>query len=171
VVLRGEGKAFCVGGDLNEMAGAPDRRDYLARLAAAAHRAVRELVQLLTPDCGTSWLLPRTVGRRVAARMALLGTVVSGHDALDAGLATILVDTAEVEDTLSSALAAIDRAGIGALRRTKELLGDRGPFAEFSSHLDAEAASIAEAASTHEAAVLIDRFLAGRRHQPVRADR
>ena len=46
VVLRAEGKAFCVGGDVTAMAVATDRERYVDDLAETLHRAVGELQQL-----------------------------------------------------------------------------------------------------------------------------
>ena len=46
VVLRAEGRAFCVGGDVTAMAAATDRERYVDDLAETLHRAVGELQQL-----------------------------------------------------------------------------------------------------------------------------
>lgn len=46
VVLRAEGKAFCVGGDVAVMAGAADREHYIDDLAEVLHRAVSDLQRL-----------------------------------------------------------------------------------------------------------------------------
>ena len=46
VVLRADGRAFCVGGDVAAMAAATDRERYLDDLAETLHRAVAELQQL-----------------------------------------------------------------------------------------------------------------------------
>ena len=43
VVLRGEGRAFCCGGDVREMHGACDRPAYLRELTQAIHRCVLEI--------------------------------------------------------------------------------------------------------------------------------
>lgn len=200
LVLRGSGNAFCVGGDLREMAAAPDRGQHLAQLAGAAHRAIRILAACespviavvdgaaagaglaltlvadvvlvgdratftvayplvgLSPDCGTSWMLPRTVGRRVAARMALLGARVGADEAVQAGLATVHVSSDQLDVEVARTLQAITTAGRLALRDTKSLLaGDA--YEGFSEHLDREARRIAARASSPEASALIDRFL------------
>jgi 2-(1,2-epoxy-1,2-dihydrophenyl)acetyl-CoA isomerase len=46
VVLRAEGKAFCVGGDVGGMAAADDREHYIDDLAETLHRAVSDLQRL-----------------------------------------------------------------------------------------------------------------------------
>lgn len=49
LVLRGAGRAFCVGGDLREMAASADRGAHLLELAGHAHRAVRALAVAPVP--------------------------------------------------------------------------------------------------------------------------
>ena len=46
VVLRADGRAFCVGGDVDAMAAAPDRERHIDDLAETLHRAISELHQL-----------------------------------------------------------------------------------------------------------------------------
>lgn len=46
VVLRAEGKAFCVGGDVGGMAAAQDREHYIDDLAELLHRSVSDLQRL-----------------------------------------------------------------------------------------------------------------------------
>jgi 2-(1,2-epoxy-1,2-dihydrophenyl)acetyl-CoA isomerase len=49
VLLTGNGRLFCAGGDLRAMHAAADRGAFLRELADAAHRAVRELAALDKP--------------------------------------------------------------------------------------------------------------------------
>lgn len=49
LVLQGNGPLFCAGGDLHAMHQATDRHDYLLRLTAAAHSAVRHVAALQKP--------------------------------------------------------------------------------------------------------------------------
>jgi 2-(1,2-epoxy-1,2-dihydrophenyl)acetyl-CoA isomerase len=81
VLLTGNGRLFCAGGDLRAMHAAADRGAFLRELADAAHRAIRELAATfvtaytsvgLTPDCGQSWLLPRAVGLGRALDLTLV---------------------------------------------------------------------------------------------------
>lgn len=50
----------------------------------------------LAPDCSTSFLLPRIVGRRRAAELFLTNRVLSADEALDWGLVNQVVEDAEV---------------------------------------------------------------------------
>lgn len=201
LVLRGQGRAFCVGGDLREMWAASDRSGYLRDLASAAHRAVRAIARApmpviaavdgaaagaglaltlladvvlagdrarfvvaypqvgLTPDCGTSWLLPRVVGVRTAARMALLADGVEAETAVAAGLATRRVASSSLEAELHETLTRIRETSPGALAGTKALLRDPDWYRQLSQHLDREQESIAEIAGTDEAAQRIAAFL------------
>lgn len=109
----------------------------------------------LTPDCGVSYLLPRVVGPRRAAAMALLGRAVTADEAEAWGLATeVLPAERLVERAEELGL----RAGSGAthvLGPTKRLLagaaagetaGERAGQAAggYAAHLAAEAATIAD---------------------------
>lgn len=49
VLLRGEGRLFCAGGDLAAMAAAADRAGFVAELADVAHQAVRAIDSLDKP--------------------------------------------------------------------------------------------------------------------------
>jgi 2-(1,2-epoxy-1,2-dihydrophenyl)acetyl-CoA isomerase len=50
----------------------------------------------LSPDAGTTWLLPRLVGVRKAQEMALLNPCLSAEEALAMGLITRVVDDADL---------------------------------------------------------------------------
>jgi len=49
VLLLGEGRLFCGGGDLAAMNAAPDRRSFIAELASAAHEAILAMDALSKP--------------------------------------------------------------------------------------------------------------------------
>ena len=49
VLLAGAGRMFCAGGDLTELAAAPDRGAYMHQLVSAAHAAVRTLAAMEKP--------------------------------------------------------------------------------------------------------------------------
>ncbi|MDA5193560.1 enoyl-CoA hydratase-related protein [Govanella unica] len=52
----------------------------------------------LVPDGGSSWFLPRIIGRNRAARMMMLGEKISAEDAFDWGLVSKLVDDDKLMD-------------------------------------------------------------------------
>jgi 2-(1,2-epoxy-1,2-dihydrophenyl)acetyl-CoA isomerase len=74
----------------------------------------------LAPDCGTSFLLPRIVGRRRAIELFLTNRVLTAEEALGWGLVNQVVEDAEVLAT-AQALAARFAAGptesYGAVKR------------------------------------------------------
>jgi 2-(1,2-epoxy-1,2-dihydrophenyl)acetyl-CoA isomerase len=111
----------------------------------------------LTPDCGTSWLLPATVGQRRALEMALTGRVLSAPEALEWGLVTRSVPDDDLEAAaaeLARALAAGPSAALGAARR---LIRD-SPMRSLRDHLDAEAHAIAAAGTSAESRALVEAF-------------
>jgi 2-(1,2-epoxy-1,2-dihydrophenyl)acetyl-CoA isomerase len=75
-----------------------------------------------TPDSGSTWLLPRIVGRARARELLILGRQLSGTEAAEWGLAHAAVDDAEVDaavDELADKLANGPTVAIGL---TKSLL-------------------------------------------------
>ncbi|GAB3079969.1 enoyl-CoA hydratase-related protein [Intrasporangium mesophilum] len=203
VLLRGSGARFCAGGDVGAMATAPERGDFLAGLADAAHAVVRRIDGLhvpvvagvhgavagaglalvlsadlviagestrfvsgyaaigLTPDCGTSWLLPRAVGTGRALELTLTNRALTAAEARDWGIVTRVCADADVKAeslALARSLAAGPARALGRTRRLVRGAADRG----FAASLDLERATIAAAGSGAEAGTLIDAFLARR---------
>jgi 2-(1,2-epoxy-1,2-dihydrophenyl)acetyl-CoA isomerase len=75
-----------------------------------------------TPDSGSTWLLPRIVGRARARELLILGRQLSGTEAAEWGLAHAAVGDAEVDaavDALADKLANGPTVAIGL---TKALL-------------------------------------------------
>jgi 2-(1,2-epoxy-1,2-dihydrophenyl)acetyl-CoA isomerase len=200
VLVRAEGKNFCVGGDLRAFQGA-DAFAYVGAAADAAHKAISGLLQLpvpvvvavqgavaggglglaltgdlivaartarfrmaytavgLTPDLGTTWLLPRVLGRQRALDLTLTNRTLSAEEAMDWGLVSRVVDDAEVQ-AAALQLAADLASGIGAaLRGAKSLLAQGAAEPALTVHLEREAASIAAASETPEAQAAIAAFL------------
>jgi len=134
LVLRGAGKMFCAGGDLNTFAGQGDgAARYVEELIGDLHAALEQLACFhapviaavhgaaagaglglamaadivvaasssrfvmaytragLTPDGGTSWMLPRLVGMRRALELTLMNRTLTSAEALDLGLVTEVV--------------------------------------------------------------------------------
>lgn len=160
VLITGEGRRFCAGGDVASFAQAADQPSYIHRLAseldagfirlaalempvvAAVHGAVAGagLALMLscdlivadpatkfvfaypaigfTPDCGLSYLLPRTIGQQRALRFALMGEPASAEDAFTWGMVTEVSANALGRGTeLATALASGSAKALGQSRR------------------------------------------------------
>lgn len=94
----------------------------------------------LSPDFGSTWLLPRLVGLHTAKRLALLGDPVTAEQAQRLGLVT---EVTAPEDLLATATGLARRLADGpplALAMTKRMLN--ASFSTgFDDALDAEAAA------------------------------
>lgn len=98
-------------------------------------------------DCSTSWGLPRAVGLRKAAELALLGDTIGADEALALGLVNRVVPQ---ERLAAEADAIVQRLAAGptqALGRLKKLLRSSLEH-DLDTHLDAEAAGFAACAAT-----------------------
>lgn len=74
----------------------------------------------LVPDCGGTWLLPRTAGRARAMGLALLGDKISAEQAQQWGMIWQVVDDAELADTsltLARHLATQPTYGLGLIKQ------------------------------------------------------
>jgi enoyl-CoA hydratase/carnithine racemase len=92
----------------------------------------------LALDMGGSWLLPRLVGIRKAAELALLGTVVGSQQALALGLVNIVVRPPELRAEVAGQAARLARLPAGALSTIKAQL--RASLAhDLASSLELEA--------------------------------
>ncbi len=101
----------------------------------------------LSPDGGSSWLLPRIVGRRTAAELMLTNRRVKADEAKTLGFLTEVVSEEELDarvDELAAKLAAGPLAAHGAVKR----LLDSSATAGFAEQLAAEADSIATLAAS-----------------------
>ena len=116
----------------------------------------------LTPDGGTSWLLPRAIGVRRALELTLTNRSLDADEALAWGIATAVVDDAE----LGSAVEALGQSlagGVGhALRTAKALLKAGSEEPELAAQLEREGRLIAQAAGTPETQAAIQAFLTRR---------
>lgn len=165
VLVTGEGKYFCVGGDLGGFPGAgPERQVYLRELTTYLHAAISILLKMekplitaingpvaggglglallgdvviaaqsshfttayrtigVTPDGGSSWILPRLVGLRRAQDMLISNKRVSAEEAVDIGLISRVVADEDVSSKAAEVAREFSDAHTLALSGTRKLL-------------------------------------------------
>jgi 2-(1,2-epoxy-1,2-dihydrophenyl)acetyl-CoA isomerase len=76
----------------------------------------------LTPDGGTTWLLPRLIGLRRAQELCLTNRKVRAEEAASLGLVTRVVGEGKLAEEARSLAAQFARAATGALGATRKLL-------------------------------------------------
>ncbi|HEY8534350.1 MAG TPA: enoyl-CoA hydratase/isomerase family protein [Micromonospora sp.] len=111
----------------------------------------------LTPDAATSHVVTRLIGPRRAARLLLLGEVITAQQALDWGLCTELVADADLDERaveLARTLATKPPFMLGETRRLIAAATTRS----LAEHLDDEAGTLARAAAFPEAAARVAAF-------------
>jgi 2-(1,2-epoxy-1,2-dihydrophenyl)acetyl-CoA isomerase len=116
----------------------------------------------LSPDGGSSWLLPRIVGYRRALEIMLLNPTVDAHEAARLGMVSRAVpddDLSTAVDGVVSQLAAGPTAAFGAAKR----LARRSLESTFEDQLDAEAGLIAKLAGCPAGTEGIRAFIEKRR--------
>jgi 2-(1,2-epoxy-1,2-dihydrophenyl)acetyl-CoA isomerase len=118
----------------------------------------------LTPDGGTSWLLPRLVGLRRALELTLLNPTLTAAEALELGMVNeVTADDGAAPRALAIAheLAAGPTAAYAAARRLlREAL-----HSDYGAHLGAEAAGIVRAFGTEDGLEGVRAFRERRRPQ------
>jgi 2-(1,2-epoxy-1,2-dihydrophenyl)acetyl-CoA isomerase len=115
----------------------------------------------MTPDAGTSFLLPRTIGVKRAMELLLLNRALTSGEALEWGLVNSVAEDSQV---LDEALRMADRLSAGATHafgKTKRLLA--ASIAGFESQMVLESETIASQAVTPEGAEGINAFLEKRK--------
>ena len=113
----------------------------------------------LTPDAGTSWLLPRAVGTQRALKHLLLNEPLSAEQAREWGLVAEVVDDDAVvarTDEIAAKLAAMPP---NALAEAKRLVRSAASASRADNAAD-EAATISRALLTEDAQAAIARFTA-----------
>lgn len=112
----------------------------------------------LTPDCGTSYLLPRAIGQQRALAMALTNRAVTADEALAWGL---IAEVAPDGSPTKRALDLAESLASGpqfALGQTRRLI--RGGWESTRAEVGAdEAGTISRAVTTPEAQNLLDKFI------------
>lgn len=116
----------------------------------------------LSPDAGTTWLLPRLVGLQQAKRIALLGDRIDAAQAEHIGLITRMVDDG---DLMAEARQVADRLAtmsMPALRRTRDLLHD-SLSTGLETQMEREAQAIARCAGGADGREGINAFIEKRK--------
>jgi 2-(1,2-epoxy-1,2-dihydrophenyl)acetyl-CoA isomerase len=111
----------------------------------------------LTPDAGTSFLLPRIIGMKRTMELMLLNRPLTAGEALEWGLVNLVADDSQV---LEDAFRMADRLASGATQafgKTKRLLA--ASMAGFESQMVLESETIATQAVTEQGSEGINAFL------------
>lgn len=116
----------------------------------------------LSPDAGSTWLLPRLIGLRRTQEMALLNTRIDAAEAARIGLVTRVVAAGTLETESRAVATALASSATGALGRTRDLL--LSTFGQsLETHMELEARAIAEASRGTESREGVRAFLEKRR--------
>jgi enoyl-CoA hydratase/carnithine racemase len=142
LVLRGTGRAFCSGGDVNEIIGATLRmaqdellaftrmtgevirgmRDFRVATPAARFAFLFTKVGLSGGDMGAAYLLPRLVGLGRATQLLMLGDTIDADHAERIGLISELVGADELDQAASRLARRLADGPAQAYAQTKALL-------------------------------------------------
>lgn len=113
-----------------------------------------------SPDCGTSWFLPRRVGRGVAFQMMLTSRNLDAAEALATGLADRVAPAGGLESTVDELAALVASGPTQAYGRYKALLDGNLDLAE---HLEAERDSFIAGTQTADFAEGVAAFIGKRK--------
>lgn len=100
-----------------------------------------------SPDCSTSYHLPRLIGLRRALEMHYLNRTLSAREALDWGLITRVFPDAQFRDEVTAMARALAAGPTLAFARTKELF-HRSTHESLETQLEQEALFIAASGQT-----------------------
>jgi len=117
----------------------------------------------LSPDCSTSYLLPRIVGRRRALELMLTNRALSAEEALQWGLVNQVVEDAEVLGTAQALAARFASGPTDSYGAVKRLIDAADPGLE--SQMALEGRAIARQAGSAEGREGVGAFLAKRKAQ------
>lgn len=123
----------------------------LGDIALASPRAAFMLAYTgigLSPDGGTTWMLPRLVGMRRAQDLCLRNRRVAAQEAVEIGMVTRMVEGDLMEEAMAIAQE-LANAATPALAMTRRLLLD-STASSLEAHLDAESRGISALGKTVE---------------------
>jgi 2-(1,2-epoxy-1,2-dihydrophenyl)acetyl-CoA isomerase len=115
-----------------------------------------------SPDCGTTYQLPRVAGMKRAMELALLGERFDAEKAERWGLVNRVVPTAKLDGAVDALAARLAAGPARAYAHTKAML-NRSLGGGLAEHLDAEARGFAECSTTDDFAEGVDAFVAKRK--------
>lgn len=115
----------------------------------------------LSPDGGSTWLLPRLIGTRRTTELMLLNPQLTAAQAEAIGLITRAVPEGELETEAAAVVATIRDGALGANGAVKRLL-DASATSDYETQLEREAVSIAALAGSPEGREGVAAFLARR---------
>src|SRR5919112_432063 len=174
LVIRGEGKAFCAGGDVNEIivaiqgmaAGAGSvialAADFRVVSRSGRFAFLFTRVGLSGGDMGAAWLLPRVVGLGRATSLLMLGDTIDSETADRYGLVSQLVEDDELDEAVAALAERIAAGPTLALAQTKSLL-TRELDMSMSASMELDAMTQALLMTTEDHAEFHAAFNAGRR--------
>ncbi|HTY70951.1 MAG TPA: enoyl-CoA hydratase/isomerase family protein [Actinomycetes bacterium] len=113
----------------------------------------------LTPDLGTTWLLPRVVGRQRALDLTLTNRTLGAEEALSWGLVSRVVDDTDLDVSARGLAAELAGGATQALGAAKALLIQGADESDQAAQLAREARSIAAHAETPYAQQAMRAFL------------
>jgi 2-(1,2-epoxy-1,2-dihydrophenyl)acetyl-CoA isomerase len=105
----------------------------------------------LSPDFGSSWLLPRIVGLHTAKKLALLGDIIDAHEATRLGIAAEVVAPEELGAAATRLARRLADGPPIAMALTKDLLNQSSTVG-FDDALDREATAAAANMAAEDAA-------------------
>jgi 2-(1,2-epoxy-1,2-dihydrophenyl)acetyl-CoA isomerase len=111
----------------------------------------------LTPDAGTSFLLPRAIGAKRAMELLLLNRPLQASEALDWGLVNQVVDDERVLEEAHGIAERLSKGALQAFGKTKRLIAHS--LGAFESHMVLESETIASQSVTAEGSEGINAFL------------
>ena len=138
----------------------------LAIMAAGAKISLAYTGVGLTPDGGTSFLLPRAVGAKRAMELILTNRALTAAEALEWGLVNQVTPDSEVLDTALALAGKLAAGPKGAFGRSKRLAV--AALGALESQLTLESETIAAQAATAEGREGITAFLEKRKAQYAR---
>ncbi len=130
-------------------------------LVVASERARFSMIfvrRALSPDCGTSWLLPRLVGPAKAKELAFFGEVLDAERALQVGLVNRVVSHGDLDGAVEQWAARLAGGPALALSTAKALL-DAAWSSPFTGALEHEAACQATNLSGNDVREAVAAFL------------